>query len=144
MWFVILQTLFSIPSVKSKMVVCGATIAREISFVRNNLKWFHTCFTHMHSKNICLIVLSHEWQNEHRGVFVLPKVKSILFRYNLLWSILYWKLRWKLFIVTTLGNISIFSNWDFHLKKLCHNIFGKLVSCLMIVVTLNRILSRWV
>ena len=59
------------------MAVCGVSIGREISFIRNNLKWFHSCLTHMHSKNICLIVSSYEWQNEHRGVFILPKVKNI-------------------------------------------------------------------
>ena len=43
--------------------------------------------------------------NEYRGVFVLPKVKSILLRHNILWSILHWKLLWKLFLVTTLGSM---------------------------------------
>ena len=87
------------------MVVYSVDIGREILFVINNLKWFHSCLTHKQSKNMCLIVSSYEWKNEHRGVFILPKVKSVLFRYNTLWSILYWKLRWNLFIVTTLGNI---------------------------------------
>ena len=87
------------------MAFLSVSIVREMLFVRSNLKWFHSCFTHMHSKNICLIALSYEWQNEHRGFFILPKAKSALFRYNMFWSILYWKLRWKLFIVTTLGNI---------------------------------------
>ena len=71
----------------------------------------------MHSKNICLIVISYERQNEHRGVFILPKVKSILFRYNMLWSILYWKLGWKLFVVTTRGNIEIFFQSKFPFAK---------------------------
>ena len=125
------------------MAVCGLSIGREISFVRNNLKWFHSCLTHMHSKNICLIVSSYEWQSEHRGVFILPKVKSILFRYNMLWSIFYWKLRLKLFIVTTLI-YRFSSNRSFHLEKLCRNIFGRLVYYLMIVSTLNIFLSQWV
>ena len=99
------------------MAVCGVSIERETSFIRNNLKWFHSCLTHMHSKNICLTVSSYEWQNKYRGVFILPKVKSILFRYNMLWSILYWNLRWKLFMVTTLGNISIFFQSKFSFGK---------------------------
>ena len=123
------------------MAVCGVSIAREISFIRNNLKWFHSCLTHMHSKNICLIVSSYEWQNEHRCIFILPKVKSILFRYNMLWSILYWKLRWKLFIVTTLVIYKFFSNQSFHLEKLCRNMFGRLVYYVMILVKLNKYIS---
>ena len=58
------------------MVVCGFSIGREISFARNILKWFHSYLTHMHSKNICLIVSSHKWQNEHRSDFILSKVKA--------------------------------------------------------------------
>ena len=83
----------------------AVSIGREISFVRNRLKWFRSCLTHMYSKNKCLIVSSYEWQNEHRGVFISPKVKSILFRYNLLWSIWDWKnyvesyLFWPLLVI---------------------------------------------
>ena len=58
------------------MLDCGVRIGREISFARNNLKWFHSCLTHMHSKNICLIVSSYKWQNKHRSVFILPKIKT--------------------------------------------------------------------
>ena len=126
------------------MAVCGLSIGKEISFVRNNLKWFHSCLTHMHSKNICLKVSSYQWLNEHRGVFILPKVKSILFRYNLLWSLLYWKLRWKLFIVTTLVIYKFSSNWSFYLEKVCRNIFGRLWYYLMIILTLNIFVSLWV
>ena len=35
-------------------------------------------------KYICLIVSSYQRQNEYRGGFILPKVKIILFRYNML------------------------------------------------------------
>ena len=57
------------------MVACGISIGREISFVRNNFKLFHSSSTHMHSKNTCLIASSYEWQNEHRGAFILQKKK---------------------------------------------------------------------
>ena len=56
------------------MVVCGVSVGKEISFIRNNLKWFNSCLTQMHSKDICLIGSLYEWQNEHRDVFILPKV----------------------------------------------------------------------
>ena len=52
--------MFSIPLVKSKMAVCVVDLGTEISFVRNNLKLFHSCFTHMHTKHIWLIVSSYE------------------------------------------------------------------------------------
>ena len=126
------------------MAVCGVSIERETSFIRNNLKWFHSCLTHMHSKNICLTVSSYEWQNKYRGVFILPKVKSILFRYNMyevfcieiyvesyLW--------WLLLVIYQFS-----SNRSFHLEKLCRNIFGRLVYYLMLVLTLNIFLLRWV
>ena len=29
------------------MAVCGVSIGREISFIRNNLKRFHSCLTHI-------------------------------------------------------------------------------------------------
>ena len=79
--------MFSVSLIKPKMAVCGVSSGREI-IVRNTLKWFHSCLAHMHSKNTCLIVSSYEWQNKYRGVYVLPKAKSILFRYDMLWSII--------------------------------------------------------
>ena len=104
--------------IKQKMVVFGVSIGREIQFVRNNLKWFSNFFTHLHFKNMCLVVSSHEWR---RVAFVLQNVKCILFRYNIIWSILYRKLRWKLFIETIHGNVKKFSSYpNFHFEKLCH------------------------
>ena len=144
------------------MAVFGVSIGREISFVKNNLKWFHSCLKHMHSKYICLIVASYEWQNEHWGVFIFAKVKSFLFRCNMLWSnllwcnmlwcnmlwcnmlwsLFYWELPLMLFILFVILKFS--SNRSFHLEKLCQNIFGRLVYYLMIVVTLTIFFSRWV
>ena len=108
--------MFIIPLIKPKLVACGANTRREILFVWNNYKSFHKCFTHMHCKNICLIISLYVRQKEHRGVF-LSKVKSIFLRYNLLWSIFYRTLRWKLFKMTTLGNIWIFFSSEFSFGK---------------------------
>ena len=59
------------------MAFCGVSIWRETSFTRNILNDSTIVLhTHMHSKNICLIASSNEWQNEHRGFFILPKVKG--------------------------------------------------------------------
>ena len=108
--------MFIIPLIKPKLVACGANTRREILFVWNNYKSFHKCFTHMHYKIICLIISLYVRQKEHRGVF-LSKVKSIFLRYNLLWSIFYRTLRWKLFKMTTLGNIWIFFSSEFSFGK---------------------------
>ena len=144
------------------MAVFGVSIGREISFVKNNLKWFHSCLKYMHSKYICLIVASYEWQNEHWGVFIFVKVKSILFRCNMLWSNLLWcnmlwcnllwcnmlwcNLLWcnMKFILLGITFETIYIIRNFHLEKLCQNIFGRLVYYLMIVVTLTIFFSRWV
>ena len=50
-------------------------------------------------------------------MFFLSKVESIFLRYNLQWSIFYWTLRWKLFKMTTLGNIWVFFSLEFSFGK---------------------------
>ena len=42
MWFAILYILFSILLIKPKMALCGVSIGRGISFVRNNFKSFRS------------------------------------------------------------------------------------------------------
>ena len=45
----------------------------------------------IHSKKVCVIVPSKVLQNEHRTVFVVPKVHVFLLRNNTFLRILYWK-----------------------------------------------------
>ena len=72
---------------KPKTTVCGVSTGRDISFVRNNLKWFHSCLTHMHySMN----------DRINTEVFLFcHSLKSMLFRYNVLRSIFVLKITLK-------------------------------------------------
>ena len=70
---------------KTKNGSLWCSIGKEKSFLRNNLKWFHSWVTHMHLKKICLMFSSYEWQ--------IPKVKNILFWFYMLWNISFLPIR---------------------------------------------------
>ena len=95
-WFVILKIHLLVSTSKPKMAVCGDNSGdnRFKSVAKNILSWLHNWLTRTHSQNKCAAVSSFEWQMEYEGESIFPKIYSFLFRYSMLWSILYWKLRW--------------------------------------------------
>ena len=75
------------------MAVCGVNSGRCKSIEKNILSLLHSWLTSTHSQNKFATVSSFEWQMEHRGESIFPKIYSFSFRYSMLRSILYWTLR---------------------------------------------------
>ena len=85
--FIDLCCKFSIPFIKLKMTVCRVSIGREISFVRNNLKWFHSCFTHMHYRindriNTEVFLFRHSLKSILKSFLSFPAFKVTIFNYQ--------------------------------------------------------------
>ena len=64
------------------MAVCGINSGRSKSVEKNILSWLHGWLTRTHSQNKCATVSSFEWQMEHRGESVFPKIYSFSFKYS--------------------------------------------------------------
>ena len=66
------------------MAVCGVNSGRSKSVEKNILSWVHSWLIRAHSQNKCVTVSSFEWQMEHRGESVFPKIYILLFRYSII------------------------------------------------------------
>ena len=58
------------------MALCGVNSGRFKSVAKNILSLIHSWVTRTHSQNKCATVSSFEWQMEHRGESVFPKIYS--------------------------------------------------------------------